>query len=160
MKLFLLLLITSALLFSEHPAHPEHPTTKKDPKLTIEALAISIGNYIQNDVNLKGGFFVYDKNKKEILTLTLTKIHKERLSNIGGDTYFACADFSANNGNIYDLDIFMIGKSQDNLVVTEINVHKENGEARYHWENQHGIWVKISKLFYYPRYNYRRVKKS
>jgi len=142
MKQTISLFILSALLFSEHPEHPEHPTTIKEPKLTVEVLAISIENYIQNDVNLKGGFFVYDKNKKEILTLTLTKIHKERLSNIGGDTYFACADFSASNGNIYDLDIFMTGKSQDNLVVTEINVHKENGKARYHWENQKGIWVK------------------
>ena len=142
MKQFLLFLITSALLFSEHP---EHPTTTKEPQLTVEELAISIEHYIQNDVNLKGGFFVYDKNKKEILTLTLTKIHKERLSNIGGDTYFACADFSANNGNIYDLDIFMTGKSQSKLVVTEINVHKENGTARYLWENQQGIWVKTNK---------------
>ena len=142
MKQFILLFLLSALLFPEHPEHPEHPTTKKEPKLTIEQLAISIGNYIQNDVNLKGGFFVYDKDKKEILTLTLTKIHKERLSNIGGDTYFACADFSASNGNIYDLDIFMTGKSQDNLIVTEINVHKENGIARYHWENKKGIWIK------------------
>ena len=140
------LLILSALLFSEHPEHPsEHPSTKKKPKLTISDLTISIENYIQNDMNLKGGFFVYDKNKEEILTLTLTKIHKERLSNIGGDTYFACADFSASNGNIYDLDIFMTGKSQSNLVVTEINVHKENGEARYYWENQKGIWVKTNK---------------
>ena len=142
MKQILLVFFLAALLFPEHPEHPEHPSTKTEPKLTIEQLAISIGNYIQNDVNLKGGFFVYDKDKKEILTLTLTKIHKERLSNIGGDTYFACADFSASNGNIYDLDIFMTGKSQDNLVVTEINVHKENGKARYHWENQKGIWVK------------------
>ena len=142
MKQILLLFFLSALLFPEHPEHPEHPTTKKEPQLTVEALAISIENYIQNDVNLKGGFFVYDKDKKEILTLTLTKIHKERLSNIGGDTYFACADFSASNGNIYDLDIFMTGKSIDDLVVTEINVHKENGKARYHWENQKGIWVK------------------
>ena len=142
MKQFLLLFLLSALLFPEHPEHPEHPTTKKEPQLTVEALAISIENYIQNDVNLKGGFFVYDKDKKELLTLTLTKIHKERLSNIGGENYFACADFSASNGNIYDLDIFMTGKSIDNLVVTEINVHKENGKARYHWENQKGIWVK------------------
>ena len=142
MKQFISLFILSALLFSEHPEHPEHPTSIKEPKLTVEELAISIENYIQNDVNLKGGFFVYDKNKKEILTLTLTKIHKERLSNIGGDTYFACADFSASNGNIYDLDIFMTGKSTKELVVTEINVHKENGKARYHWENKKGIWVK------------------
>ena len=146
MKQFVLLIILSAFLFSEHPEHPsEHPTTIKKPQLTIGELAISIENYIQNDINLKGGFFVYDKNKKEILNLTLIKIHKERLSNIGGETYFACADFNASNGNIYDLDVFMTGKSQDNLVVTEINVHKENGEARYLWENQQEIWVKINK---------------
>ena len=145
MKQILLLFFLSALLFPEHPEHPEHPTTKKEPQLTVEALAISIENYIQNDVNLKGGFFVYDKDKKELLTLTLTKIHKERLSNIGGETYFACADFSASNGNIYDLDIFMTGKSKENLDVTEINVHKENGQARYMWENQNGIWVKVNK---------------
>jgi len=145
MKQSILLFMLLALLFPEHPEHPEHPTTIKEPKLTVEELAISIANYIQNDVNLKGGFFVYDKYREEILTLTLTKIHKERLSNIGGDTYFACADFSANNGNIYDLDIFMTGKSQSKLVVTEINVHKENGTARYLWKNQQGIWVKTNK---------------
>ena len=146
MKQFFLLLISSAFLLSEHPEHPsEHPTTRKKPKLTIADLAISIGIYIENDMNLKGGFFVYDKNNKEILDLTLTKIHKERLSNIGGDTYFACADFKGNNGKIYDLDIFMTGKSKDNLDVTESNVHKENGKARYLWENQQGIWVKVNK---------------
>ena len=145
MKQFLLFLISLSFSFSEHPEHPEHPTTKKESQLTIAELAISIESYILNDMNLKGGFFVYDKNNKEILDLTLMKIHKERLSNIGGDTYFACADFNASNGKIYDLDIFMTGKSQDNLDVTEINVHKENGKARYLWENQRGIWVKVNK---------------
>ena len=146
MKQFILLLISLAFLFSEHPEHPsEHPTTKKESQLTIAELAISIENYIRNDINLKGGFFVYDKNNKEILDLTLMKIHKKRLSNIGGDTYFACADFKASNGNVYDLDVFMTGKSQDNLDVTEINVHKENGIARYLWKNQQGIWFKVTK---------------
>ena len=58
MKQCLLLLIMSALLFSEHPEHPEHPTTTREPQLTVEELSISIEHYIQNDVNLKGGFFV------------------------------------------------------------------------------------------------------
>ena len=146
MKQFLLFLISLSFSFSEHPEHPsEHPTTKKEPKLTMADLALSIENYIQHDINLKGGFFVYDKNNKAILDLTLLKIHKERLSNIGGDTYFACADFQASNGNIYDLDIFMTGKSQDNLEVTSISVHKQNGQARYLWGNQKGIWVKVKK---------------
>ena len=146
MKQFLLFLMPFAFLFSEHPEHPsEQPNTVKKPKLTISELAIAIENYINNDLALKGGFYVFDKNNNEILDLSLIKIHKERLSNIGGDTYFACADFKASNGKIYDLDVFMTGKSQINLDVTEINVHKENGKARYLWENQQGIWVKVNK---------------
>ena len=128
-------------LVAEHPT--EHPTTVKSSKLTISQLAESIEKYIQQDVELKGGFFVFDVKNNEILNLTLLKIHKERLSNIGNDTYFACADFQASNGKVYDLDVFMIGKSQDNLVVTEITVHKENGVARYRWKDRRGIWVKI-----------------
>ena len=132
-------------LIAEHPTeHPsEHPTAAKLPKLTISQLAESIEKYIQQDVELKGGFFVFDVKKGEVLNLTLSKIHKERLSNIGNNTYFACADFQASNGKVYDLDVFMMGKSQDDLIVTEINVHKENGVVRYGWQNQSGIWIKI-----------------
>ena len=132
-------------LVAEHPTeHPsEHPTAAKLPKLTISQLAESIEKYIQQDVELKGGFFVFDVKKGEVLNLTLSKIHKERLSNIGNNTYFACADFQASNGKVYDLDVFMMGKSQDDLMVMEINVHKENGVARYGWKNQSGIWIKI-----------------
>ena len=132
-------------LIAEHPTeHPsEHPTTIKFPKLTILQLAESIEKYIQQDIELKGGFFVFDVKNNEVLNLQLSKIHKKRLSNIGNNTYFACADFQASNGKVYDLDVFMMGKSQDDLVVTEINVHKESGIARYGWQNSGGIWVKV-----------------
>ena len=145
MKYLILLIGLANFLIAEHPTeHPsEHPTTVKSPKLTISQLAESIEKYIQQDVELKGGFFVFDVKNNEILNLTLSKIHKERLSNIGNNTYFACADFQASNGKVYDLDVFMMGKSQDNLIETEINVHKENGIARYGWKNQSEIWIKI-----------------
>ena len=144
MKYLIIVIGLVNFLIAEHPTeHPsEHPTTVKSPKLTISQLAESIEKYIQQDTELKGGFFVFDVKNNEILNLTLLKIHKERLSNIGNDTYFACADFQASNGNVYDLDVFMTGKLQDNLVVTEINVHKESGIARYGWQNRRGIWVK------------------
>ena len=130
---------------TEHPSeHPtEHPTTVKSPKLTISQLAKSIEKYIQQDVELKGGFFVFDTKNDEVLNLTLSKIHRERLSNVGNDTYFACADFQASNGKVYDLDIFMNGKSTDDLAVTEISVHKEEGVERYGWKEKRGVWVKV-----------------
>ena len=145
MKYIILIIGLVNFLVAEHPTeHPsEHPTTVKSLKLTISQLAESIEKYIQQDVELKGGFFVFDVKNDEVLNLTLSKIHKERLSNIGNDTYFACADFQASNGKVYDLDVFMMGKSQDDLVVTEINVHKESGIARYGWQENGGVWIKI-----------------
>ena len=62
---------------------------------------------------------------------------------VGEDIYFACADFNAENGKVYDLDIFLHGTNTDNLTVTEISVHKENGTARYGWQEENEIWKKI-----------------
>ena len=67
----------------------------------------------------------------------------DRLTGIGNDTFFACADFQASNGKIYDLDIFMHGKSANHLKVTEIIVHKEGGVARYGWREEKGHWVRV-----------------
>ena len=147
MKYLIIVIGLVNFLIAEHPTeHPsEPPTAIKFPKLTILQLAESIEKYIQQDIELKGGFFVFDVKNNEVLNLQLSKIHKKRLSNIGNNTYFACADFQASNGKVYDLDVFMTGKSQDSLVVTEINVHKESGVARYGWKNRRGIWVKTYK---------------
>ena len=88
---------------------------------------------------------VFDGTASEVLQLDLLKIHMDRLTGIGNDTYFACADFKASNGKVYDLDIFMKGQSADHLAVTEIIVHKEEGAERYGWSEQNGIWVKVKK---------------
>ena len=72
----------------------------------------------------------------------------DRLTGIGNDTYFACADFKASNGKVYDLDIFMNGKKANALDVTEIIIHKEDGAPRYGWREKGGIWIKIKKQIF------------
>ena len=37
----------------------------------------------------------------------------------------------------------MNGKSTDDLAVTEISVHKEEGVERYGWKEKRGVWVKV-----------------
>jgi len=124
--------------------HPEHPSKKTTP-LTAQAVGKAVAEFIDSDAKLKGGIFlVFDISAKEVLQLNLLKIHMDRLTGIGNDTYFACADFQASNGKVYDLDIFMSGKSADGLVVTEIIVHKEEGVQRYGWLEKDGVWVKTS----------------
>ena len=126
---------------AEHPAeHPEHPKTPV-VELTVDQLSDAIQSYVDHDSELKGGYFmVYDDVNNEGLALTMVKIHKDRLSNIGGDVYFCCADFKATNGKIYDLDIFMHGDTADDLTIDSITVHKEKGVARYTWYEKGGSW--------------------
>ena len=130
----------------EHPReHPtEHPVgKKKEPGLTKEDLSDAIEAYVKKEAEKKGGFFVvYDSKSEKELRLTLEKVHKERLSKVAEQEYFACADFKAQDGKVYDLDIFMKGPGKDKLEVTEVSIHKESGKERYTWYEEGGIWKK------------------
>ena len=135
----------------EHPGHSaEHPSSRpsktESSYLTKEELAEAIEAYVAEDAALHGGFFlVYDDVDEMPLVLSLKKVHKERLSKIADDEYFACADFTTPEGKVYDLDILMKGKEKKHLDVTEIIVHKEAGEARYTWHEHDGLWMRHSK---------------
>lgn len=133
---------------AEHPKeHPsEHPTKKAAAKLDKDSLAVAIARYVNEDSELKGGFFlVFDDANDEPLVLSLAKVHKERLSHIGHNIYFACADFKTPQGKIYDLDIFMAGTNSKDMEINQITVHKESGEARYTWFEKSGVWKMKSK---------------
>ena len=124
---------------AEHPEHPEHPE-EASVEVDIETVAMAISEYVENDTKLKGGFFfVFDPVSKSPLTLTLSKIHKERLAQVGDNLFFACSDFDEQSGKVFDLDFFMKAKG-DQLVVTEVMIHKEDGSPRYSWFEEDGIW--------------------
>ncbi len=131
----------------EHPQeHPkEHPTAKKTDKkaqadVSMADLSAAIKNYVAKDAELKGGYYlVYDPVNKKTLELTLDKVHEERLSKVVDGVYFACADFKASDGKIYDLDIFMKG-DKSKLQVNEVTIHKEAGNPRYGWVEENGVW--------------------
>ena len=153
-KAFLAALI-SFLFFSfawaqEHPEHPKQPpkTTKQEPakketaSLTTADLAKGISDYIEGDSKLKGGYLlIYDPTIKKSLELTLTKVHEDKLSQVGENLYFACTDCKASNGKMYDLDFFM-KQGENGLTVTEISIHKEEGKPRYSWAEEKGLWVR------------------
>ena len=140
-----LLALASWSIAAEHPA--EHPEERlgdvSRPGITKGELADAIRGYVEKDSALKGGYFmVYDSKAGESLTLSLLKVHENRLSSIGNDVYFVCADFKTPEGKVYDLDIFMKGHDKDHLAVTEVSVHKEAGVERYTWHEEGGVWEK------------------
>ncbi len=128
----------------EHPA--EHPEEKEGSSvLTKDKLADAVEEYVSENAALYGGYFIaYDEKKGEELKLTLDKVHRERLSRVGEELYFACADFTSPAGKVYDLDVFMEGSDKDNLKFSEFMVHKEAGKERYTWYEEGGIWERKS----------------
>lgn len=124
----------------EHPEHPTKAAAKEKPEITMETLAQAITDYINKDTDLKGGYFlVYDSQAQKPLALTLEKVHKDKLAKVGENLYFACTDLKEKGGSTYDLDFFMKG-SNSGLTVTEVTIHKENGNPRYIWYEESGIW--------------------
>ncbi|KKK65894.1 hypothetical protein LCGC14_2969540, partial [marine sediment metagenome] len=89
-----------------------------------------------------GYFVAFDEKVGKELKLTLDKVHRKRLSKVGEDLYFACADFKTPGGRIYDLDVFMKGADKDNLTFSKFSIHKEAGKERYTWYEKDGIWKK------------------
>jgi len=121
--------------------HPNQATTE----ITKASLAKAITDYVNREAKLKGGYFMfYDAQEGKSIALKLQEVHKERLAKVAEDVYFACADFKATDGTMYDLDIFMKGKSVDHLQVTEISLHKKKGKPRYTWTEENGMWKKVS----------------
>jgi len=124
----------------EHPAeHPED--TAQKAQITKDELADAIESYVKKQTSVQGGYFiVFDGEAGKKLSLTLDKVHRKRLSRVGEDTYFACADFETPEGKMYDLDVFMTGPDKDNLTFSKFMVHKEAGKERYTWYEQDGVW--------------------
>ena len=126
----------------EHPA--EHPASKKTGRLTKDDLARAIETHVKKSSAASGDFLVEDPVTGQTLRLSLDKVHKERLSRVGENRYFACADFTTDDGITYDLDLFMVGSSADKLSFSDLSVHKKNGQARYGWVLKGGLWTKSS----------------
>lgn len=134
---------TTGLLYAaDHPTKRSTGSTSKT-ELSKDDLANAIEKYVKSDSGLKGGFFlIYDIKSSQSLVLTLDRVHRKRLSKIGRNEYFACADFKTQQGKVYDLDMFMKGSDKNNLKITEISIHKEAGKERYTWYQSGDVWKK------------------
>lgn len=130
----------------EHPEkhenkQAEHPSKHKKSHLTISEFASAVDSYVAAQTKKDGGYFlVKDKKQNKMLKLKLQKIHKKRLASLGNNEFFVCADFDAQDGKVYDIDIFMRGTSKNNLKATRTMVHKDNGHPRYTWYEDEGVW--------------------
>ena len=135
--IFSISLIGNQAFGQEHPEHPQ----SNSKQLSVQELSEAVKVYVDNESKKHDGYIeVEDPVQKKTLKLKLEKVHDDRLSPLGNDVYFVCADFRATDGNVYDIDIFMKGKSKDDLAATDTKVHKQNGTPRYTWYEEGGVW--------------------
>jgi hypothetical protein len=123
----------------EHPEHPDGAAAQPTKDQLADAVE---GCIADKSADTQGLFVVVDPKTGETLELVLDKVHREKLCKLEGNQYFACADFTTNDGTVYDLDVFMEGKDADSLEFSEFTVHKEDGIERYAWAEDDGIWIK------------------
>lgn len=130
----------ATLLAAETAAKPEKAAA---PGIDKNELADAIEAHVKEVEAAGGGFYsIKDPVGGNTLQLKLVKVHRERVSQVAPETYFACADFKDPKGNVWDIDTFMKGPDKDHLVYDDATIHKENGKPRYNWYNDHGTWKK------------------
>lgn len=137
-----LFLFTTSVAFSVAGEHPsEHPAGEKS-EVTTETISMAIEKHVKKSAQKNEGYFIVeDKEAGKTLHLKLDKIHKERLSAVKQDLYFACVDFTNKDGRTYDIDFFL-RDAGGRLKVTETIIHKEEGKPRYNWEQKGDYWIR------------------
>ena len=110
--------------------------------MTIEEFADAAKAHIEKEAKKNGGhFLVKDEKTGEKLKLDLEKVHRKRLSHLGDDRYFVCANFTSQDSTLYDVDIFMEGTEKENLEeASDPKGHKVEGEARFTYYQEDGVW--------------------
>ena len=142
------LLLAASVKAAEHPK--EHPTTQEHPATPASpAEPAKVGSkpwikqmnkeYVRavEDAIAKakssGGFKVHDEKLNKDWSLTLDRVHKDRIAYLGNNAFFACADLKSSapgDKSKVDLD-FYATKTGDSWKIDRILVHKIDGKARY-----------------------------
>lgn len=148
------LMTAGAICAQEHPKpkqeHPqkeppkkEHPAKQPAAKPTIEDLDAAIRQQIAEKSKATGGKFqVKDDVLKKTWSLELVRVHKDKLTQLSPDLYFACVDFRADDGTAVDVDFYM--KNEDGkFQLTDTTVHKVNGKARFMYRQKGDIWERV-----------------
>ncbi len=97
----------------------EDPATKKKVQTAVE-------QYIKDEAQLKGGFFLRDSSKGEVRDLQFDYVHQGLEKTTAGE-YAVCVDFLDQSKRRLDVDFWLKPAASGELQVSKIRVHKVNG---------------------------------
>lgn len=85
----------------------------------------TIEGFVNRDVGLREAFFLRDPRDGSVLELTFDHVH-ETVHAVGDSSRYACADFMDQEGNVYDVDVYVRTADAD---VVRLVLHKVNGQT-------------------------------
>lgn len=118
----------------EHPAGHEHPVGSK---AWTKQMNKEFNNVVEDHVAKKaaaegGAFGIKDDKLGKEWALKLVGVHKKRIVNLGGNSFFACADFKTVSGEKAKLDLdFYATKGPEGWKIDKTVIHKVDGKPRY-----------------------------
>ncbi len=112
----------------------EQASSNSVPNVVTKDIQDGIEKHIEEQSRLGEGYFRIPFEEKE-LKLKLVRVHVEYLANLGPRSHFACVDLASIDGDVYDVDFFLVG-DPGAMTVTETKVHKTNGQPLYVWKQK------------------------
>lgn len=117
----------------EHPAGHEHPVGSKAwNKQMRKEFNKAVEDHVRRQ-SAGGAFTVKDDKLDKEWALKLVGVHKKRIVQLVGNSFFACADFKTVKKGAKDkLDLdFYATKGPDGWQIDKTVIHKVNGKPRY-----------------------------
>ncbi|MBI4249069.1 MAG: hypothetical protein HY611_06160 [Elusimicrobia bacterium] len=123
---------------AEHPAGHEHPAGSKawNKQMRKEFNKVVVDHVKKQSAG--GAFKVQDEKLGKEWALKLISVHKKRIVNLGGSSFFACADFkSVVKGDKAKLDLdFYATKGPEGWTIDKTIIHKVNAKPRYTYNSK------------------------
>ena len=100
---------------------------------SAEQIRQAIRSHIEEITADEGAFSIEDEQTGQLRTLELVQVH-ERVGKTG-DAYYSCTDMKDTaTGELLDLDFDVVADAGE-LDVTDVRIHKVNGEERYTYDS-------------------------
>ncbi len=145
----------------EHPEHPkpaaapaakpaaakhEHPEDNAAPQAGspewVKRMTREYTKAVESHIKTAGptgSLTVPDDKLKKDWGLKLKRLHKDKVVSLGGNRFFACADFkdaAKGSKDTVDLDFYAMKADDGSWKIERVLIHKVNGAPRYTYNDK------------------------
>ena len=105
------------------------PEQKEIKQEVVAKVRTAVEQYVQQDEQLKGDFFLRDSIDKTIRDLRLDYVHKGVERSVD-NLYSVCVDFLDRSNKRLDIDFYLKPTDSGDFQISKIRIHKVNGVER------------------------------